>query len=85
MSHYRATNQITNHEEIRNTLLDDLNGSGRADEVAELLHIGVSTARRYLDQMVQRGWAHKSAAHGKAGYHNSFDYTIDPDCAEEDW
>jgi predicted ArsR family transcriptional regulator len=86
MSDYRADNRITNHEDIRDTILHDFNATAQAVEVAEAMCISKTTARRHLEQMVKRGWAWRHTAHSViSGYHGAIEYTINQDCAEEDW
>lgn len=51
--------QITCHEEVRDAALGRLSGCASARGIAHELAISPSTARRYLEDMVQRGWAER--------------------------
>lgn len=52
-----TTRQIVTHEEVWQSLDGATDGIGTAQDVAEDLAISLSTARRYLAEMVERGWA----------------------------
>jgi Fic family protein len=49
-----SRNQITNHEEILGTII----AAGYLDcrQVYRRLAIGESTARRYINELIERGW-----------------------------
>lgn len=64
-------NQIVATEEVRDSLAREFNGSARPDEVADDLAISVSTARRHLELLVDRGWAIKGRT-----THRAMAYTL---------
>lgn len=80
-----ADNQrITNHEEVRDVVLGEFNGCATVGEVAASLIVSKSTVRRYLEEMVERGWATK-IAFGSSGYSHGVAYNVSPEHADSDW
>jgi predicted ArsR family transcriptional regulator len=80
--------QITNHEEIRSSL-EDFGGSATAGSVAADLIIGTSTARRYLEDLVIRGWVTRCKAISKNPYNGRYvpmvTYSLTSDAGDGDW
>lgn len=71
-----SASQITNHEEVRDTLLDEFGGCAIVVEIAQEIGISLATARRYLNEMVERGWAVKMRGHGITGRVGADEYTL---------
>lgn len=63
-------------EEVRDCLVISFDACARADEVADDLAISVSTARRHLELLAERGWAVRGATHGPSGRFGAVDYTL---------
>jgi response regulator of citrate/malate metabolism len=80
--------QITCHEEVRDCVLGHVAACSSARVVASELAISVSTARRYLEQMVARGWAQRlrtMTRNCKGRYTPHVIYFINEHAKESDW
>ena len=84
MAYPTTRGQITNHEEVRDCVLDEFNGVAFPIEVAEALHISKSTARRYLEDIVRRGWAVRGRSVSPNGG-MGIDYTVFDDSRTAYW
>lgn len=69
---------IVSHEEVLAAIVSDLHGAAIVAEVADVLAVSTSTARRHCEDMVSRGWLSRSRGFGLSGRIGAVEYDVTP-------